>query len=72
MIQLRERGDPGRWLQHVFDEIKYKAVRSTALKPAVRNTADGDPALHVLKLTHNTVWDDINLTPIWLELNETW
>jgi hypothetical protein len=72
MIRLRERGYPGRWLQHVFDEIEYKVERPNALKPTVHNNTAGDPALHVLKLTHNPVWDDINLTPIWRELNETW
>ncbi|KAJ7453440.1 hypothetical protein FB451DRAFT_940068, partial [Mycena latifolia] len=64
MIRLRERGYPGCWLQHV--------ERLTALKPTVNKPATGDPALHVLKLTHNPVWDTINLNPLWRKLNETW
>jgi hypothetical protein len=62
----------GRWLQNVFEEIRYTVEHPTALKPIMRNVTDGDPALHVLKLTHNPVWDEINLNPIWHELDETW
>ncbi|KAJ6564211.1 hypothetical protein B0H19DRAFT_1067801 [Mycena capillaripes] len=72
MVRLRKRGYPGRWLQHAFEEIKYKVERPSALKPVAHNTAAGDPTLHVLKLTHNPVWDELNLNPIWRELNETW
>jgi hypothetical protein len=72
MVRLRERGYPGIWLQRVFEEIKYKVEHPTALKPSAAHTDAGDPALHVLKLTHNPIWDDINLNPIWRELGETW
>ncbi|KAJ7121818.1 hypothetical protein C8R43DRAFT_856747, partial [Mycena crocata] len=72
MARLRERGYPGRWLQNIFDEIEYGIERRTALKPVVLKTTNKDPALHVLKLTHNPVWDDLNLNPIWRELEGTW
>jgi hypothetical protein len=65
MVRLRKHGYPGHWLQTVFDEIKYTVERPTALKP-------GDPALHVLKPTHNPIWDDLNLNPVWHELDESW
>ncbi|KAJ7207457.1 hypothetical protein GGX14DRAFT_316358, partial [Mycena pura] len=70
--RLRERGYPGRWLRSIFGEIKYQAERPRALKPSAANTADDSPTLHVLKLTHNPVWDGVNLGPIWRELDETW
>jgi hypothetical protein len=72
MIRLRERGYPGRWLQNIFEEIKYKVERPTALKPNAAPTATGDLELHVLKLTHNPIWDNIKLSPVWRELAETW
>ncbi|KAJ7714814.1 hypothetical protein B0H16DRAFT_1248517, partial [Mycena metata] len=72
MVRLRERGYPGRWVQNVFNEIKYTVERPNALKPSARKNADEGPELHVLKLTHNPVWDDLDLSPIWRELEETW
>ncbi|KAJ7119196.1 hypothetical protein C8R43DRAFT_857885, partial [Mycena crocata] len=72
MVRLRERGYPPRWLLNVFEEIKYKVERPTALKPIVHNTTQGAPVLHVLKLTHNPIWDEIDLNPIWRELNSSW
>ncbi|KAJ7742235.1 hypothetical protein B0H16DRAFT_1323444 [Mycena metata] len=72
MVRLRERGYPGRWLQQIFEEIKYKVERLTALKPIARDNATGDPVLHVLKLTHNPIWDGLDLNPLWREFNETW
>ena len=72
MVQLREHGYPGCWLQCIFAEIKYKVKRPTALEPIIFENTTGDPALHVLKLTHNPIWDDINLNPNWRELNNTW
>ncbi|KAJ6548949.1 hypothetical protein B0H19DRAFT_952624, partial [Mycena capillaripes] len=72
MVRLRERGYPGCSLQCVFDEIKYKVECPTALKLSTAPTATEDHVLHVLKLTHNPIWDDINLNPIWRELAETW
>ncbi|KAJ7718710.1 hypothetical protein B0H16DRAFT_1475434 [Mycena metata] len=72
MVRLRERGYPGRWLQQIFEEIKYKVERPTALKPITRDNATGDPVLHVLKLTHNPIWDGFDLNPLWREFNETW
>ncbi|KAJ7733883.1 hypothetical protein B0H14DRAFT_3517257 [Mycena olivaceomarginata] len=72
LVRLRERGYPGRWLEGVFEEIRYKVERPTVLKPNTADTDIEDPALHVLKLTHNPVWDDIDLNPFWRELAETW
>jgi hypothetical protein len=72
LVRLRERGYPGRWLEGIFEEIRYKVERPTALKPNTADTDIEDPALHVLKLTHNPIWDDIDLNPFWRELAETW
>ncbi|KAJ7460766.1 hypothetical protein FB451DRAFT_1371619 [Mycena latifolia] len=53
--------------------IQYKAERPKALKsPPPKGTADDGQELHVLKLTHNPVWDEIDLSPIWRELDEAW
>ncbi|KAJ7461361.1 hypothetical protein B0H11DRAFT_1923635 [Mycena galericulata] len=71
--RLNARGYPGRWLRSVFAEIEYRKERPTALKPRASNDASvGDPELHVLKLTHNPVWDEIDLSPIWRELGDSW
>lgn len=68
--RLRERGYPPRWLLRTFEDIEYKVERPTALLPSV--ATDGDFDLHVLKLTHNPVWDEIELRPILRNLEETW
>ncbi|KAJ6578414.1 hypothetical protein B0H19DRAFT_903711, partial [Mycena capillaripes] len=70
--RLRARGYPGRWLQRVFEEIQYRVERPGALTPSAPTTAVGGPDLHVLKLTHNPIWDNIELRPIWRELEDTW
>ncbi|KAJ7252098.1 hypothetical protein B0H12DRAFT_1233982 [Mycena haematopus] len=69
--RLRARGYPGRWLRDVFEEIGYEAARPTALMPTVDNTVDCQE-VHVLKLTHNPVWDDVDLSPFWHELADAW
>jgi hypothetical protein len=69
-IRLSARGYPGRWLRSVFEEVNYTAERPNALEPSI-NT-DGSPDVHVLKLTHNPVWEDVDLTPIWHDLGEAW
>ncbi|KAJ6477663.1 hypothetical protein C8R45DRAFT_780484, partial [Mycena sanguinolenta] len=70
--RLRARGYPGRWLQRVFGEIEYKAERINALNVSTASAKDDEPELHVLKLTHNPVWDCTNLRPIWHDLEDTW
>jgi hypothetical protein len=69
--RLNARGYPGRWLRDVFAEVDYKAERPRALKSSASNVDDG-PDVHVLKLTHNPVWDDINLGPVWHDLDKAW
>ncbi|KAJ7291689.1 hypothetical protein C8J57DRAFT_1044376 [Mycena rebaudengoi] len=71
-IRLNPRGYPGRWLRNVFEEINYKAERFKALKPSEPKHSEGGPEIHVLKLTHNPIWDDINLSPIWRDLGDAW
>ncbi|KAJ7451308.1 hypothetical protein FB451DRAFT_1051566 [Mycena latifolia] len=71
-IRLRQRGYPGRWLQRVFKEIEYAVERPTALTSSEPAGSEDDSVPHVLKLTHNPVWDRIDLRPIWRDLNETW
>jgi hypothetical protein len=68
LVRLCERGYPGRWLKGIFEEIRYKVERPTALKPNTADTDIEDPVLYVLKLTHNPIWDDIDLNPFWHEL----
>ncbi|KAJ7339167.1 hypothetical protein DFH08DRAFT_964202 [Mycena albidolilacea] len=68
--RLRVRGYPGHWLRDVFEEVNYAAERPSALKPAVK-TVDCQE-VHVLKLTHNPVWDDIILSPVWHNLADAW
>lgn len=70
--RLRDRGYPGRWLRRVVDEVKYKVERPKALTPPMSKDPFGEPLLHVLKLTHNPVWDRIDLRPIWRDLQDTW
>ncbi|KAJ7076043.1 hypothetical protein B0H15DRAFT_791142, partial [Mycena belliarum] len=70
--RLRERGYPGLWLRRIFDEIQYKAERPTALKSSAPKGSDNGPDLHVLKLTHNPVWDEIDLHPVWRDLDKAW
>jgi hypothetical protein len=71
--RLNARGYPGRWLQSVFGEIEYRTERPTALNPRASNDAcAGGSELHVLKLTHNPVWDVIDFSPIWRELGDAW
>ncbi|KAJ7271219.1 hypothetical protein C8J57DRAFT_1065223, partial [Mycena rebaudengoi] len=54
--RLSARGYPGRWLRDVFEEIDYTTERPTALNSPVLSTSDSQD-VHVLKLTHNLVWD---------------
>ena len=71
--RLNARGYPGRWLRSVFGEVVYRNERPSALNPRPSNDGSaGDSGLHVLKLTHNPVWDEVNLGPIWRELGDTW
>jgi hypothetical protein len=50
--------------------VDYRTERPQALKPPVLDTDGDDPDVHVLKLTHNPVWDNINLGPVWHDLDE--
>ncbi|KAJ7126570.1 hypothetical protein C8R43DRAFT_897741, partial [Mycena crocata] len=71
--RLRARGYPPHWLKNVFGEIEYRTERPTTLNPRVSNDAvAGGSDLHVLKLIHNPVWDEIDLTPIWRDLGDSW
>ncbi|KAF9067387.1 hypothetical protein BDP27DRAFT_1383945 [Rhodocollybia butyracea] len=57
-IHLHARGYPGdRW--------------KIALSPCDSNTDEVDP-VHALKLTHNPLWDGVDLGPLWRELGEVW
>ncbi|KAJ7182468.1 hypothetical protein C8R43DRAFT_967276 [Mycena crocata] len=33
---------------------------------------NAEPDLHVLKLTHNPVWDRIDMRSVWRDLMDTW
>ncbi|KAJ7263455.1 hypothetical protein C8J57DRAFT_1070637, partial [Mycena rebaudengoi] len=70
--RLNERGYPGKWLCSVFSEIEYKVERPNALKMLLPTQDNDDRELHVLKLTHNPVWDETDLSPILHELGDTW
>ncbi|KAJ7779733.1 hypothetical protein B0H16DRAFT_1300148 [Mycena metata] len=69
-IRLHDRGYPGRWLQNVFDEVEYKAERPKVLKSPLPNGEGDGQELHLLKLTHNPIWDAIDLRPVWRDLDE--
>jgi hypothetical protein len=51
--------------------LGQKSGQSLLMDPAFSNTGD-DSELHVLKLSHNPVWDHIDLRPIWHDLHKTW
>ncbi|KAJ7431441.1 hypothetical protein B0H11DRAFT_2262007 [Mycena galericulata] len=70
--RLRDRGYPGGWLRAVCEEIQYKVERPKALISAKAKTSDDDRELHVLKLTHNPTWEEIDLQPCWRELDGAW
>ncbi|KAF9065879.1 hypothetical protein BDP27DRAFT_1228409, partial [Rhodocollybia butyracea] len=70
-IRLHARGYPGRWLENVFKEISYPVERPRALSPRDSNTDEVDP-VHALKLTHNPLWDGVDLGPLGRELGEVW
>ncbi|KAJ3925852.1 MAG: hypothetical protein NXY57DRAFT_906558, partial [Lentinula lateritia] len=69
-IRLHARGYPGRWLENVFEEVSYRMERPKALQPR-ENISEEDP-VHVLKLTHNPLWDQVDFGPLWRELGDVW
>ncbi|SJL17766.1 uncharacterized protein ARMOST_21327 [Armillaria ostoyae] len=71
--RLRDRGYPGKWLRTVFSEVSYVIERRNALKSHSPSPPwECDSRLYVLKLTHNPVWDSIDLSPIWKTLRDAW
>ncbi|KAJ3964032.1 hypothetical protein EV361DRAFT_757056, partial [Lentinula raphanica] len=69
-IRLHARGYPGRWLEKVFGEVSYQVERPKVFTP--KPTELDDNLIHVLKLTHNPLWDTVDLGPLWQELGEVW
>ncbi|KAJ3741071.1 hypothetical protein EV360DRAFT_13604, partial [Lentinula raphanica] len=69
-IRLHARGYPGRWLEKVFGEVSYQVERPKVFTPKPTEL-DGN-LIHVLKLTHNPLWDTVDLGPLWQELGEVW
>ncbi|KAF8915727.1 hypothetical protein CPB85DRAFT_1217413, partial [Mucidula mucida] len=70
--RLRARGYPGRWLTNVFDDVTYSAERPKALVDNSPPVVSDDPPIHVLKLTHNPLWDTVDFGPEWRQLERTW
>ncbi|KAE9386139.1 hypothetical protein BT96DRAFT_1006383 [Gymnopus androsaceus JB14] len=60
-----------RWFENVFEEISNLDEHPKALNPRSPCTDKDDP-IHVLKLTHNPLWDNVDFGPLWQELGEVW
>lgn len=69
----RLRGYPGRWLRSVFSEVSYAVERPKALLPRpCPQQGNQSGQLHVLKLTHNPLWDAVDFGPVWRSLRDAW